>query len=390
MFRRGYVVVAGMATVLALTMAMTVPAAGKVVRSDHKKGPAHIFYIMMENHGYDEIIGNTADAPYINELASTYGVAPPTTSASTHPSLPNYLAAVLGRLPGHLGRLQGGRGRDLRPRGVRSRLGRRHGAADWLDTAEVASATATAHSVRGPEPRRPARDARASPGRRTCSPCRRSARRSSTRPSIGDGNGPASSTRRSTTRSCTSPTSGTARAAALNNIVPFDGNFAAGPGARATFRTSSGSAPTSATTCTGCRPSGAALIGMPDLRLPRRRASTTAPSSSATQFLKDTVSQIMHSPAWRTSNSSIVIVWDEDDYSAITGCCSSPTGVDGVVLGGAQVPAIVLNSRGDDSSRVNSAANHYTMLAAIERLWNLGCINESCSVSGRRLARLFH
>ena len=35
----------------------------------------HIFYIMMENHATNEIIGNTADAPYINQLASQYGVA---------------------------------------------------------------------------------------------------------------------------------------------------------------------------------------------------------------------------------------------------------------------------------------------------------------------------
>ena len=34
----------------------------------------HIFIVIMENHGYDEIIGS-ADAPYINELAARYGVA---------------------------------------------------------------------------------------------------------------------------------------------------------------------------------------------------------------------------------------------------------------------------------------------------------------------------
>ena len=31
-------------------------------------GPDHLFYIMMENHAYDQIIGNTADAPFINRL----------------------------------------------------------------------------------------------------------------------------------------------------------------------------------------------------------------------------------------------------------------------------------------------------------------------------------
>src|SRR5512142_1396735 len=33
------------------------------------QAPRHIFYIMMENHGYHEIIGNWRDAPFINGLA---------------------------------------------------------------------------------------------------------------------------------------------------------------------------------------------------------------------------------------------------------------------------------------------------------------------------------
>src|SRR5262245_52139856 len=59
----------------------------------------HIFYIMMENHGTDEIIGNTADAPYINELADHYGLAT-NYYGVTHPSLPNYLAAISGDFQG--------------------------------------------------------------------------------------------------------------------------------------------------------------------------------------------------------------------------------------------------------------------------------------------------
>ncbi len=51
----------------------------------------HIFTIVMENHSYNEIIGNTSQAPYINQLVSQYGVAS-NYFAVTHPSLPNYLA----------------------------------------------------------------------------------------------------------------------------------------------------------------------------------------------------------------------------------------------------------------------------------------------------------
>ena len=54
----------------------------------------HIFIVIMENHGYDEIIGN-AEAPYINQLATRYGLATNYVSVA-HPSLPNYLALTGG------------------------------------------------------------------------------------------------------------------------------------------------------------------------------------------------------------------------------------------------------------------------------------------------------
>jgi phosphatidylinositol-3-phosphatase len=55
----------------------------------------HVIWIWMENHSYSDIIGNTAQAPYINSLASSCGVATDYHN-TTHPSLPNYLAATSG------------------------------------------------------------------------------------------------------------------------------------------------------------------------------------------------------------------------------------------------------------------------------------------------------
>lgn len=54
----------------------------------------HIFVIVMENREYSDIIGD-GDAPYLNELAKTYGLAT-SAYAVTHPSLPNYLALLGG------------------------------------------------------------------------------------------------------------------------------------------------------------------------------------------------------------------------------------------------------------------------------------------------------
>jgi hypothetical protein len=58
----------------------------------------HIFYIMMENHSYGEIIGNS-NAPNINALASQYGLAT-NYWGITHPSEPNYVASVSGSFYG--------------------------------------------------------------------------------------------------------------------------------------------------------------------------------------------------------------------------------------------------------------------------------------------------
>jgi hypothetical protein len=59
---------------------------------------AHVVWIVMENKGFDRIIG-APEAPYINQLASAYGLATDM-SAETHPSLPNYIALVSGSTQG--------------------------------------------------------------------------------------------------------------------------------------------------------------------------------------------------------------------------------------------------------------------------------------------------
>ncbi|HEY3229490.1 MAG TPA: alkaline phosphatase family protein [Roseiflexaceae bacterium] len=56
---------------------------------------SHVFIIVMENEAYEEIIGNTTSAPYINSLAQNYGVAL-NYYGIDHPSLPNYIALAAG------------------------------------------------------------------------------------------------------------------------------------------------------------------------------------------------------------------------------------------------------------------------------------------------------
>lgn len=54
----------------------------------------HVFVIMMENHSYGEVLGN-AYAPFINQYATTANLAT-NYFAVGHPSLPNYLEVVGG------------------------------------------------------------------------------------------------------------------------------------------------------------------------------------------------------------------------------------------------------------------------------------------------------
>ncbi len=57
--------------------------------------PKHVFTIILENHDYNEIVGST-NAPYINSLIASYGLATNYMDSGTHPSLPNYLYMTSG------------------------------------------------------------------------------------------------------------------------------------------------------------------------------------------------------------------------------------------------------------------------------------------------------
>src|SRR5579872_2408904 len=89
--RRG-IAVAGFAAVLA-----AIVGSGSVSADSSRtdlKNFQHVFVIMMENTGYDNLIGNP-NAPFINAAASTYGLAT-NYFGVTHPSQPNYIAATAG------------------------------------------------------------------------------------------------------------------------------------------------------------------------------------------------------------------------------------------------------------------------------------------------------
>ncbi|MGI8668181.1 MAG: alkaline phosphatase family protein [Jatrophihabitans sp.] len=89
----GAVLAAG-ATVAAGLTAATAAVPYEQAASGTVPRPDHVVVVMMENHSYSEIIGNSS-APYLNSLAA--GGARFTQSFGvTHPSEPNYLAIFSG------------------------------------------------------------------------------------------------------------------------------------------------------------------------------------------------------------------------------------------------------------------------------------------------------
>ena len=82
---------------LVLALALSNPVAGVQHDARFSDGRAfnYLVAIVLENHGLGDILGSTS-APYMNQLASTYGVALNYTGVN-HPSLPNYLALLSGQ-----------------------------------------------------------------------------------------------------------------------------------------------------------------------------------------------------------------------------------------------------------------------------------------------------
>lgn len=85
------------------------------------------------------------------------------------------------------------------------------------------------------------------------------------------------------------------------------------------------------------------------------------------QAVQKIVTAIHQSPVWSQGNNAIVVVWDENDYSVqpITN----------------QVVTIVDTSYGSRGLTSNVYYNHFSLLATIEAGLGLPCLNNACSAS---------
>jgi len=315
------------AIVLALLVMLVAPLAvsaqagsGDGNRSDLKNFQ-HVFIIMMENTGYDSLIGNR-NAPWINSAAATYGLATNYFGIS-HPSQPNYIAATSGStngvpddnditisVPNIVDQLE-----------ANGKTWQAYMQSLSLCVTKLDHACGNQLYERKHDPFVSYQDVQTSPARMA---------------NIVD-------------------LSQFSSDLASNNVPDYvwispdqcnDMHGRAGP---------------SSDPCNFGNVQG--LIATGDT------------------FLSSTVGQIMNSSAWN-GNSVIFITWDESDFTGsgpfgfgdTSGCCDANPG-------GGHVVTLTI-SHSDHSARTSSVAyNHYSMLATIEGGWKLGCLGFTCDTA---------
>jgi len=306
---------------------------------------------MLENHGTKDIIGNTADAPYLNSLANNYGVATHYFGV-THPSLPNYLAAISGDFQGIWDDCPAGATITCAPQAFVS-------GSPLLTRNEAVSASNRPHMFNGQT-----LVDQLEAHHLTWKAYMQSM------PSAGF-TGAYTALYAQTHDPFMYFTSIRDNSARMQNIVPFS-QF----GQDSKFSTIPNFVWITPDVCSdmhGLLSSEAQSLGIPDC------ATYDGLIARGDSFIHTVVSEIMNTSAWK-EGSAIVIVWDEN-YAGSSGCCNSPMGLNGAILGGADVPMIVITSNGPHHIVLSDASyNHYSLLATIEQIWGLGCLANTCNL----------
>ncbi len=279
----------------------------------------HVFIIMMENTGYDTLIGNP-NAPFINAAAANYGLA---TNAYgvTHPSQPNYIAATSGST---------------------------NGVADDNDTTIDVPNVVDQLEAKG----------------KTWKAYMQSYSLCTTKLDHACGN----QLYERKHNPFVSYVDVQTHPARMANLVDFS-QFANG--------LASGQVPDyvwiSPDQCHD-------MHGRYDPGDPCDYSQVQGLIAAGDAFLESTVSAIMHSSAW-TGNSVIFITWDESDYTGAgfngfgddSGCCDSVPGE-----GGGHVVTLTISHSDHRPRQSDDPYNHYSILATIENGWKLGCLAFTC------------
>ncbi|HKW45553.1 MAG TPA: alkaline phosphatase family protein [Candidatus Eremiobacteraceae bacterium] len=92
------------------------------------------------------------------------------------------------------------------------------------------------------------------------------------------------------------------------------------------------------------------------------------------RYVESVIKTIMTSPAY-TMNSAIFLTWDENDYSTFERCCDSPA------IGGGHIATVVITPRTVTPIASPHGYNEYSILATLERSWGLGLLGHTADVN---------
>jgi hypothetical protein len=349
------------------------------------QAPKHIFLIMMENHATEQIFGNKADAPYINDLIKQPGVVYATQYFGvTHPSLPNYLALFSGSTQGIFDDCKAGadvtcKPAEFVPAGDDATSGQ------LMTEAQEKEAASAAHLFKG-KTLVDQLEAKGHSWTAYMEAMPADNKMLEYAPVGADGKVIAKlyAQKHNPFLYFAGVANNPERVA---KIVPYDGFAQDLAGNKvADFVWIS---PHQCHDMHGVSPGNAKAVQMPDCAYPDSGLDHGA-IKLGDAWLHDTVGTITGSAAWK-EGSVLLIVWDEDDYGGFAGTAGSPVGRNHTTLGGSRAPLIVVTSDQAPARKFDLPVNHYNLLAAIEAEWNLGCLANSCQAGKENtLAGLLH
>jgi len=341
----------------------------------HAAPPKHLFLIMMENHSTEDIIGNTEDAPFLNDLLKQTGVRYATQYFGvTHPSMPNYLALLSGSTQGVFDDCRAGADVTCPPAAFVPEADAPAISGHLLTEDQANSASGQPHMFDAPT----LVDGLESAGlswKAYMEDIRPDAKTDEYAPVGSDGKVVAKLYAQkhnpfmyfSTVRD---------NPARMERIVPYDAlarDLAAG-----TAPTFAWITPNQCHDMHGISPASAEKVHIPDCAYVRTGLDHKV-IRLGDAWLSDTVATIRNSPAW-AEGAVILIVWDEDDYTGFGGLDGSPIGRNGVLLGGSRTPLIVVTHSDVAPLKIDVPFNHYYTLRAIQDLFDLDCLELSCDI----------
>ncbi|HXM72353.1 MAG TPA: alkaline phosphatase family protein [Candidatus Dormibacteraeota bacterium] len=316
---RTRIALAGFGAVLAMIVGSGSVAADSN-RSDQNR-TQHVFVIMMENTGYNSLIGNP-NAPWINSAANTYGLATSYFGVS-HPSQPNYIAATSGGTNGVLDDTD----KTINVQNVIDQLERKDKTwKAYMQSLSLCNGNKLAHA------------------------CGNQLYERKHNPFV----------------SYLDVQSSPARMAKIVDLSQLGTDLSTGRVPNFVW--------ISPDQCSDMHGRAATPADPCDFSQVQTLIST------GDKFLHDTVGAIMSSRAW-TRNSVIFVTWDESDFTGngtgpfgfgdTSGCCDANPG-------GGHVVTLVISHSNHGANQSDVSYNHYSLLRTIQDGWRLGCLGFTC------------